>query len=39
VLPGLALAITIAALDGVGRGMQIALGTRGAGRAKVGGMG
>ncbi|HET8589003.1 MAG TPA: ABC transporter permease [Nakamurella sp.] len=39
VLPGVALAITIAALDGVGRGMQTALGTRGPGRAKVGGMG
>ncbi len=39
VLPGVALAITIAALDGVGRGMQTALGTRSAGRAKVGGMG
>jgi peptide/nickel transport system permease protein len=39
VLPGVALAITIAALDGVGRGMQTALGTRGPGRAKVVGMG
>lgn len=39
VLPGVALAITIAALDGVGRGLQEALGTKGAGRAKVGGMG
>ncbi len=39
ILPGVALAVTIGALDGIGRGMQTALGTRGAGRAKVGGMG
>lgn len=39
IVPGVALALTIAALDGVGRGMQTALGTRGPGRAKVGGMG
>lgn len=37
VLPGIALAVTIAALDGVGRGLQTALGTRISGRAKVGG--
>ncbi|WP_211229488.1 ABC transporter permease [Nakamurella lactea] len=39
ILPGVALAITIAALDGVGRGLQTALGTKTTGRAKVGGMG
>ncbi len=39
VLPGVVLAVTIAALDAIGRGMQVALGTRTAGRAKVGGMG
>ena len=39
VLPGVFLAATIAGLDAVGRGLQTALGTRTAGRAKVGGMG
>lgn len=37
-LPGLALALTIAALDGLGRGLQVLFGSDGLSRSRVGGM-